>query len=91
MNRSKTIRLGRDAEFPTAFVQHRFSQIGRDHIEKVLDGISENTTRVYNTKAYLLAALFNVVSTIDNHYAMLVNHDLYCPEAQYQAGKYGSL
>ena len=77
MNRGKTIRLGRDAEFPTAFVQQRFSQIGRDHIEKVLDGINENTTEVKNTKAYLLAALFNSVSTLDNHYTMRVNHDFY--------------
>ena len=77
MNRGKSIRLGRDAEFPTAFVQHRFEQIGRDHIEKVLDGIHENTTEVKNTKAYLLSALFNSVSTLDNHYAMRVNHDLY--------------
>ena len=40
-------------------------------------GIRENTTRVWNTKAYLMAALFNSVSTIDNHYAMLVNHDFH--------------
>lgn len=39
--------------------------------------IRENTTRVWNTKAYLMAALFNSVSTIDNHYAMLVNHDFH--------------
>jgi len=77
MNRGKTIRLGQNSEFPTAFVQARFSKIGRDHIEKVLDGINENTTAVKNTKAYLLSALFNSVSTIDNHYTMLVNHDFY--------------
>ena len=47
------------------------------HIEKVLDGIHENTTRVWNTKAYLMAALFNAPSSLDNHYMMLVNHDLY--------------
>ena len=46
------------------------------HIEKVLDGIQENTTRVRNTRAYLLASLFNAPSTMDNHYTMLVNHDL---------------
>ena len=77
MNRGKTIKVGRDAEYPIDYVRKRFQQITREHIEKVLDGIKENTTRVYNTKAYLLAALFNVVSTIDNHYAMLVNHDFY--------------
>ncbi len=75
MNRSPTIKLGRDAEYPTGFVQQRFEQITSMHVEKVLDGIRENTTRVWNTRAYLLAALFNSVSTIDNHYAMLVNHD----------------
>ena len=90
MNRGRTIKVGRDAEYPTSYVRERFEKLTREHIEKVLDGISENTTRVYNTKAYLLAALFNVVSTIDNHYTMLVNHDLYGPDAQYQTGKCGS-
>ena len=75
MTRSPTIRIGRDAEYPTAFVQQRFEQITSSHIEKVLDGISENTTRVWNTKAYLLAALFNAPSSTDNHYTILVNHD----------------
>ena len=77
MNRSPTMKIGRDAEYPTAYVQQRFEQITSSHIEKVLDGIRENTTRVWNTKAYLMAALFNSVSTLDNHYTMLVNHDMY--------------
>lgn len=77
MNRSPTIKIGRDAEYPTPFVQQRFSKITSMHIEKVMAGIRENTTRVWNTKAYLMAALFNSVSTIDNYYAQLVNHDLY--------------
>ena len=77
MNRSRTIKLGRDAEYPTEYVQERFRKITSEHIERVLDGIKENTTRVFNTKAYLMAALFNAVSTIDNHYTMLVNHDFY--------------
>lgn len=77
MNRSPTVKIGRDAEYPTGFVQQRFEKITFMHIEKVMDGIRENTTRVWNTKAYLMAALFNSVSTIDNHYAMLVNHDFH--------------
>ena len=76
LNRSQTIKIGRDAEYPTGFVQERFQKLTSEHIEKVLEGIKENTTRVYNTKAYLMAALFNVVSTLDSHYTMLVNHDL---------------
>ena len=77
MNRGKTIRLGQNNEFPTAYVQGRFAKIRRDHIEKVLDGINDNTSAVKNTRSYLLAALFNSVSTLDNHYTMLVNHDFY--------------
>lgn len=73
MNRSPTIRIGRDAEYPTAYVQQRFDKINALHIEKVIDGIRENKTRVYNTKAYLMASLFNSVSTIDHHYSMLYN------------------
>ena len=76
LTRSPTVKIGRDAEYPTAFVQQRFEQLDSEHIRKVLDGIAENTTRVKNTRAYLLAALFNAPSTIDNHYTMLVNHDL---------------
>ena len=76
LSRTPTMKIGRDAEYPTAFVRQRFEQITSAHIEKVLDGIQENTTRVWNTRAYLLAALFNAPSTMDNHYTMLVNHDL---------------
>lgn len=76
LSRAPTMKIGREAEYPTAFVQQRFEQITSAHIEKVLDGIQENTTRVWNTRAYLLAALFNAPSTMDNHYTMLVNHDL---------------
>ncbi len=76
LSRTPTMKIGRDIEYPTAFVQQRFEQITSAHIEKVLEGIQENTTRVWNTRAYLLAALFNAPSTMDNHYTMLVNHDL---------------
>ena len=47
-----------------------------------MEGIAENRTRVYNTKAYLMAALFNSVSTIEHHYTMQYNAD---------ADDYGSL
>ena len=77
LSRGPTVKIGRDMEYPTALVQQRFEQINATHIEKVLDAIRENTTRVWNTRAYLLAALFNAPASTDNHYTMLVNHDLY--------------
>lgn len=79
MNRSETIRIGRDAEYPTQYVQERFQKITSAHIERVLEGIADNRTQVWNTKAYLLAALFNSVSTIDHYYTMQYNHDYRSP------------
>ena len=75
MNRSPMIRIGRDAEYPTSYVQERFSKINAMHIERVCDGIRDNHTQVRNTKAYLLAALFNAVSTLDSYYTMQANSD----------------
>lgn len=79
MNRSETIRIGRDAEYPTQYVQERFRKITSAHIERVLEGIADNRTQVWNTKAYLLAALFNSVSTIDHYYTMQYNYDYRSP------------
>ena len=76
LSKSPTMKIGRNAEYPTALVQQRFERINSGHIEKVLEAIRENSTRVWNTRAYLLAALFNAPSTTDNHYTMLVNHDM---------------
>ena len=77
LTRSPTIRIGREAEYPAALVQQRFEKLTATHIGKILDGIQENTSRVRNVRNYLLAALFNAPSSTDNHYTMLVNHDLY--------------
>ena len=75
MNRSPTIRIGRETEYATAYVQDRFSRITSMHIERVCDGIRDNHTQVRNTKAYLLAALFNAISTLDSYYTMQANSD----------------
>ena len=75
MNRSPMVRIGRDSEYATAYVQDRFSRITSMHIERVCDGIRDNHTQVRNTKAYLLAALFNAVSTLDSYYTMQANSD----------------
>jgi len=75
MNRSPTIRLSREEEYPAAYVRERFRKITSEHVEKVFEGIRENAGRVKNVKAYLLAALFNTVSTIDHHYAMMAAAD----------------
>ena len=73
LTESPTIRVGREREYPTALVRERFRLIDSSHIERLLDAILENRTQVRNTKAYLLAALFDAPATKDNHYTMRAN------------------
>lgn len=70
---SPTICVGRRREYPTALVRGRFARINSSHIERLLDAIQENKTQVRNTKAYLLAVLFDAPATKENHYTMAAN------------------
>ena len=87
LNRSRTIRIGRDQEYPSEYVQERFSKINASHIERVMDGISDNQVPVHNTKAYLLAVLFNSVSTLDHFYTIQANTDFAVPSYTAKPGK----
>ena len=73
LTNSPTVRVGREREYPTALVRERFRLLNSSHIERLLDAILENRTQVRNTKAYLLAALFDAPATKDNHYTMRAN------------------
>ena len=71
-----TIRVS-GTDFPAEFVKNKLLKLNAGHIEFVLDCMKENTTQVRNIRQYLLAALFNAPSTMDNYYSARVNHDLY--------------
>ena len=71
-----TIRVS-GTDFPAEFVKNKLLKLNAEHIEFVLACMKENTTQVRNIRQYLLAALFNAPSTIDNYYSARVNHDLY--------------
>lgn len=77
MNLSPTTRFSRDEVYPTIYVQDRYSRLTAEHIEQVLDGIRENTSKVMHTKAYLMKCLFNAPETLESKVMMDVNHDLY--------------
>lgn len=77
LNLSPTTRFSRDEVYPTIYVQDRYSKLIAEHIEQVLDGIRENTSKVMHTKAYLMKCLFNAPETLENKVMMDVNHDLY--------------
>jgi hypothetical protein len=71
----KTIRIASD-DYPAALVKAKFLKLNNDHIEYVLHCLMKNTTDIRNIKKYLLAVLFNALTTIDSYYSALVAHDM---------------
>lgn len=57
-------------------VKSKFLKLNSSHIEYVLGCLGKNTTKVYNIKSYLLASLFNAVSTMNSYYKAEVNPDM---------------
>ena len=58
-------------------VTSRLLKLDVEHIRFVFDCLKANTTQARNMKRYLLTVLYNAPTTIENHYAAQVNHDLY--------------
>ena len=63
-------------ELPVEVVRARLLKLTGAHLLYVLDRVRENTTDVRHVKPYLLTALYNAPLTMDNHYALMVGHDL---------------
>lgn len=63
-------------ELPAEVVRSRLLKLTSAHLLYVLDRINENTTEVRHVKQYLLTALYNAPLIMDNHYALMVGHDL---------------
>ena len=76
LSKRPSIRIAGD-DFPRAVVGSRFLKLRADHIGYVFDCLDNNTTKISNIKAYLLAALYNAPATMDSYYRAEVNHDLY--------------
>lgn len=70
-----TVRIAKD-DFPAAVVRSRLLKLNSDHVDYVFGCLDDNTTKVHNIKAYLLAALYNAPATIDSYYRAAVNHDM---------------
>lgn len=69
-----TLRIGGE-ELPIAQVQDRFYKLDSGHLEYVFDCLRNNTTQIRNIRAYLLTALYNAPTTINNYYQAAVQHD----------------
>lgn len=63
-------------QYPRELVKSRFLKLNMSHVEYVMECLRKNTTKIYNIKAYLLAALFNAGTTMSNYYRAEVNHDM---------------
>ena len=63
--------------FPMEIVKSKFLKLNYGHIRYVVQCLQANTTKVWNIKKYLMAALFNAPSTIESYYTAEVNHDMY--------------
>lgn len=71
----KTTRIA-GSDFPHEIVRSRFLKLTSEHIRFVMGCMKKNTTDVRNMKQYLLTALFNAPTTINNYYTSQVNHDM---------------
>lgn len=65
------------ADMPYQAVKSRFMKLDSLHIRYVLGCMKNNTKKIMNIKAYLLAVLYNAPCTINHYYQSQVNHDLY--------------
>lgn len=63
-------------DYPYGLVKARFMSIGYDHVEYVLDCLSQTSSKIGNVKAYILTSLFNATATIDTYYTTTVNHNM---------------
>ncbi|MDO5392882.1 MAG: DUF6017 domain-containing protein, partial [Eubacteriales bacterium] len=71
-----TLSIG-GAEYPYQFVKNKLLKVGYSHIQYLLECLQDNTTKIRNVRAYLLACIFNAPSTINSYYRAEVNHDMY--------------
>jgi len=74
-SQSETIRIG-GVDYPVEVVKSRFLKLESSHIEYVIHNMAKNATKIRNIKSYLLTALYNSYSTMDNFYRTEANHDL---------------
>lgn len=75
MSSAESIRISGD-EKPAAVVRGQLMKLNIEHIRYVLGCMAENTTRVANPKAYMLASLYNAPLTMGSYYRSRVNHDI---------------
>jgi len=72
---SQTIRIN-GSDYSREMVVTRLLKLNMHHIEYVMESLQRTTTDIRNIRAYLLSALFNAPTTIDNYWQQRVLHDM---------------
>ena len=65
------------AQIPAERVRERLLSLNSLDIDYVLDALNQNTSKVQNIRAYLLATLYNAPKTVNSYYKTLANHHMY--------------
>lgn len=73
---SSTVRVNGE-DMPHEVVKSRFLKLDSSHIDYVMTSLKKNTSEVKNIRAYLITALYNAPTTMDNYYTAWVNHDMH--------------
>lgn len=74
----RSIRVS-SGNYDMEVVRQRFLSLNSDHVRFIMQCLQNNTTKIKNIKQYLLAVIFNSVTTISNYTAAQVNHDMASP------------
>lgn len=69
-----TLRIGGEI-IPAEDVQSRFLSLEYEHLEYVFDSLERTTTQIRNIRAYLLTALYNAPTTVNQFYQAEIRHD----------------
>lgn len=57
-------------------VQERFKELQYDHLEYLVNVLSENEYKIRNIRAFILTSAYNAPSNMDAYYTALVNYDM---------------
>ncbi|MCD8015905.1 MAG: replication initiator protein A [Lachnospiraceae bacterium] len=65
------------AEYPYPYVVNKLLRVGYSHVQYILWCLRNQTNKIWNIKAYVLACIFNAPTTMDAYYQAEVNHDMH--------------
>ena len=72
----QTVRIAGE-DYPYEIVKSKFLKLNSSHLLYVIESMNNTTTKITNIKSYMLTALFNAPTTMNNYYQQAVQHDMF--------------